>query len=334
MIKIKILKLLNFFFSFLKKQLFVFFVFFCIYIFYFKKTIGVAFNSSQPSALNFLLGKPSQSFLDACTTTMDVLAVSIILSGSYLIYNYLTAPIIIEPKKIELVEKLTEVENVTPGYLSESQVSSNLLSENLISSFDSYQEHLNDWRLKMLSLKSYFGEPLAVIIYKYEDIKEDLCEHILKHCELHKILFSYINPTLKTSGFKERTLIPITSISSWNRDINLIDVNGFEYCALPNLSGVVPLKANAPLTFDTIAKLCKVPLEQIGCLDYHWAICERLNQTCGPKFIAINPIVVPENVITNTIEKIPSTVVVDAVVGTRLGYFFLEVKKFIFSFFF
>ena len=259
---------------------------------------------------------------------MDVLAVSIILSGSCLIYNFLTAPIIIEPKKIELVE------NVTPGSLSESQVSSNLLNENLISSFYSYQEHLNDWRLKMLSLKSYFGEPLADIIYKYDDIKEELCEYISKHSDLHENLVSRINPILETSCFKERSLIPMTSRSLWNRDINLIDVNGFEYCALPNLSGVVPLKANAPLTFDNITKLCKVPMDQIGCLDYHWAICERLNQTCGPEFIAINQIIVPENIITYTMEKRPSTVVVDAVIGTRLGYFFLEVKKFIFSFFF
>ena len=49
---------------------------------------------------------------------------------------------------------------------------------------------------------------------------------------------------------------------------------------------------------------------------------------------AINPTIVPENIIKYTIEKIPSPIVIDSVVGTRLGYFFLEVKKFIFSFFF
>jgi len=326
------LKLLNFLVFFIKKQFFFAVILFLVYVFYFKKTVGVAFNSSQPSILNFLSDKQSESLLMACNSSMDFLVVGLIFSASYLAYNYLATPIIIEPLKTVFVEKEMQVERTTQTVLSEAQQHSNSVSDHFISSFSLYQNHLNSWRLEMLKLKPHFGKSILDILDAHPDVGYDIETHISTHEVLHDRIVERINPDLVSAAFKERALIPRTSV--WNRDVTPIEIDVFEFSKLPDIAGIVPLPAITPLSLENVAKLCKITPDEVGCLDYHWLIVERLNQSCGEKFIAINPIIVPETVISYTTEKVTSPVIVDAIIGSRATFFFLEAKKFFFSFFF
>ena len=335
MIKIKILKLLNFFFSFLKKQLFVFFVFFCVYIFYFKKTIGVAFNLAQPGALNFLLGKPAQSYLTSCNSLMEAVIFTLIISGTVFTYNYLTGPMIIEPEETLWIKSTAEIPVYGPPIpLKYAALRSNLDRDDLIDKVDKYQTQLNGWSNDILRSGAYYGKPLSERFIEYPNKQHEFGRSIHDHTLLHNQLLPHINPKYMTSAIKERAIIsPTHSMSGWKRDIRVPDAVYFVEQPKLDISTIIPLNSLDPLIPNVVSKLCKTTEGNLGYLDYYWSIIERMHQVHYKSFVPILPEILPIKPIIEYSTKTTYTPLTNgAIIGTRLEYFFLEVKKFIFFF--
>jgi len=329
------IKLFNFFLLFLKRQLIISIVSFFFYIFYFKQSIGIAFNLSQPGMLNFLLDKPAQSYLTSCNSLMEAVIFTLIISGTVFTYNYLTGPTIVEPEETILIKSTAEI----PVYgltipLKSAELRSNLDRDDLIEKVDKYQNQLEGWKNDILRSGAYYGEPLSKSFIQYPHKQHEFGRSIYDHTRLHNELLSHINTKCFTSGIEARSIIVSDPMSAWKRDIIIPYAVHFVEPPKLDISTIVPLHAVDLLTPTVVSKLCKTTEDNIGYLDYYWVILERMQQVHYKSFIPILPEILPTKPIVAYATKTTYAPLTNgATFGTRLEYFFLEAKKFFFSFF-